>query len=100
MKPAGMGGGGRGSISRANGIDTVDGGKIAYIACLVSPPLRDYDANSHRHTFKQLRHVLSSETTWYYQNPAVFNGAVFYKNIVKLFEYEAFATPVLRLYYR
>ncbi|KAL1940499.1 hypothetical protein VTO73DRAFT_9071 [Trametes versicolor] len=79
VRPLGWGGCRRATISRASGINTVDGGKIAYIVCLV-------------------RHILSSESTWYHQNPAVFDGGLFYNRIVKLFEYKAFATPLLKLY--
>ncbi|CDO73181.1 hypothetical protein BN946_scf185007.g236 [Trametes cinnabarina] len=62
-KEPGVGGSGRGSLSRVNGVNTVGPANIAYVACL-------------------LRHVLSSEATWREQNPKVFNGAWFFKTII------------------
>ncbi|EIW62283.1 uncharacterized protein TRAVEDRAFT_18722 [Trametes versicolor FP-101664 SS1] len=79
IRPPRWGGCRRASILRASGINTIDSGKIAYIVCLV-------------------RHILSSKSMWYHQNPAVFDTGLFYNRIVKLFEYKAFATPLLRLY--
>ncbi|KAL7278864.1 hypothetical protein PYCCODRAFT_1465547 [Trametes coccinea BRFM310] len=72
----GVGGSGRGSISRVNGIDTVSPATIAYVACL-------------------LRHVLSSEATWKEQDAKVFNGATFFKKIVKFLTIDNCAKPVL-----
>ncbi|OSD02391.1 hypothetical protein PYCCODRAFT_1367442 [Trametes coccinea BRFM310] len=77
----GVGGSGRGSISRVNGIDAVSPATIAYVACL-------------------LRHVLSSEATWKEQDPKVFNGATFFKKIVKFLTIDNCAKPVLAYFQR
>ncbi|KAI9066044.1 hypothetical protein FKP32DRAFT_1674307 [Trametes sanguinea] len=75
-KEPGVGGSGRGSISRVNGVNSVRPANIAYVACL-------------------LRHVLSSEATWREQDPKVFNGARFYKKIIKFFTVDSCAKPIL-----
>ncbi|KAI0363586.1 hypothetical protein BV20DRAFT_957956 [Pilatotrama ljubarskyi] len=78
-KAPGVGGTGRASISRMNGITQVTPENIAYVACL-------------------MRHVLSSESSWVHQNPKVFDGAQFFDNIVMLFAFKNFAEPVLHLF--
>ncbi|KAI0324056.1 hypothetical protein GY45DRAFT_1263587 [Cubamyces sp. BRFM 1775] len=74
----GVSGTGRPSISRTYNVERVTGESIAYIACL-------------------LRHVLSSEATWYHQNPSVYNGAAFFENMCKLFAFEEVADPILAI---
>ncbi|KAI9058986.1 hypothetical protein FKP32DRAFT_1580942 [Trametes sanguinea] len=80
-KDPGVGGSGRGSISRVNGVISVRPANIAYVACL-------------------LRHVLSSEATWREQDPKVFNGARFFKKIIKFFTVDSCAKPVLAHFQR
>ncbi|KAJ3008422.1 hypothetical protein NUW54_g3158 [Trametes sanguinea] len=75
-KEPGMGGSGCGSISRVNSINSIGPANIVYVMCL-------------------LHHVLLSEATWKEQDPKVFNGARFFKKIIKFFSVNSCAKPVL-----
>ncbi|KAH9884315.1 hypothetical protein C8Q73DRAFT_796307 [Cubamyces lactineus] len=79
--PPGVAGSGRASISRKNCITQVTGESISYVACLI-------------------RHVLSSENHWCDQNANIFDGAIFFAQMVKLFKHEVFAAPILDIFKR
>ncbi|KAH9892766.1 hypothetical protein C8Q73DRAFT_685072 [Cubamyces lactineus] len=78
-KAPGLKGNGRASISRKHGIVSVKPENIAYIACLVHFTLGTCDK-------------------WDQQNSAVFDGATFFKNIVKFFTNQTFSEKVLAAY--
>ncbi|KAJ3019581.1 hypothetical protein NUW54_g47 [Trametes sanguinea] len=78
-KEPSMGGSGHGSISRVNSINSIGPANIVYVMCL-------------------LHHVLLSEATWKEQDPKVFNGARFFKKIIKFFSVDSCAKPVLAYY--